>query len=144
MNQQRINSMLGESIGKFNDRDFSLAAVKEEKLSTSLRHFAGIGIENRSIRRESIVLRRSGPQRGSENYNPPSASLGHEGIHRRVSSTLPIVPSSAVALTGSGAVEITDGFSGETNLPDSARVEEVSEYLANETIAQLRAAGLRD
>ena len=110
---------------------------EEPKRSTSFRHFVGIteiqanlliGILNtsRAIQQESLeILRRAiGNRFGS--FNVPSGSVG-------ISS----------ALTGTNTIEINNIFNGAVNLTDRERVTEVAEELANETIAQLRAAGLR-
>ena len=110
---------------------------EEPKRSTSFRHFVGIteiqanlliGILNtsRAIQQESLEIWRRliGSRFGSSIL--PSGSVG-------ISS----------ALTGTGRIEINNIFNGAVNLTDRERVTEVAEELANETIAQLRAVGLR-
>ena len=105
---------------------------EEPKRSTSFRHFVGIteiqanlliGILNtsRAIQQESLeIWRRAIGNRFGSNYVP-----------------------SGQALTGTNRIEINNIFNGAVNLSDKERVTEVAEELANETIAQLRAAGLR-
>ncbi|MCH7886623.1 MAG: hypothetical protein IIA58_01505 [Candidatus Marinimicrobia bacterium] len=190
MNQHRINSMLGESVGDFNGRGFFLADVREAilsvtgtheelrlyiesarregslfgprkhkpnpddggerlneeddndpKRSTSFRHFVGIteiqanlliGILNtsRAIQQESLeIWRRFIRTRFNSSGILPGTSLPAGG--------------SDISGTNLPAIEINNIFNGEINLADSAQLTEVAEDLANETIAQLRAAGLR-
>ena len=177
MNQHRINSMLGESVGHFNGRGFFLADVREvlrlvdqtheggrigpnelmlkvadgerpinqddnePKRSTSFRHFVGsteiqanllIGIldTSRAIHQESLeISRRFKRTRFDSSEILPGTSL----------------PAGASDISGTNhpSIEINNIFSGEINLADSGEVTEIAEDLANETIAQLRAAGLR-
>ncbi len=137
--------------GRFGHKEFKLKIVdgegtiineddKEPKRSTSFRHFVGIteiqanlliGILNTSrvIQQESLDLWKRYLQGGLESFNLPSGQA--------------IVPPTAAALTGTSTIEINNIFNGETNLSDRGRVTDVAEDLANETIAQLRAAGLR-
>ncbi len=153
MNQHRINSMLGESVGDFNGRGFFLADVRkalrsvnqtpedEPKRATSFRHFAGnaeiqanllIGFLNssRTIQQESLeIWRRFAGTRLDSPGILPGTSLPAGG--------------SDISGTMRPSIEINNIFSGAVNLTDSGRVTEVAEDLANETIAQLRAAGLR-
>lgn len=105
---------------------------EEPNRSTSFRHFVGIteiqanlliGILNasRAIQQESLEIWRR-------------AFLGRFG---------PDYVPSGQALTGTGRIEINNIFNGAVNLSDRNHVTEVAEELANETIAQLRAAGMR-
>ena len=112
---------------------------EEPKRSTSFRHFVGIteiqanlliGILNtsRAIQQESLEIWRKAIGNRFGSFNVPSGSGG---------------VSSAQALTGTNTIEINNIFNGAVNLSDREKVSEVAEELANETIAQLRAAGLR-
>ena len=104
----------------------------EPKRSTSFRHFVGIteiqanlliGILNtsRAIQQESLeIWRKAFLGRFEPNYVP-----------------------SGRALTGTNTIEINNIFNGAVDLSDTRHVTEVAEDLANDTIAQLRAAGLR-
>lgn len=178
MNQHRINSLLGESVGDFNGRDFFLADVREAlrsidqtheggrigskelmlkvadgeerpiseddnepKRSSSFRHFVGsteiqanllIGIldTSRAMHQESLeIWRRFKRTRFDSSEILPGTSL----------------PAGASDISGTirPSIEINNIFSGAVNLADSGEVTEIAEDLANETIAQLRASGLR-
>ena len=153
MNQHRINSMLGESVGDFNGRGFFLADVREasrstdetpddlQKSSTSFRHFAGS-----TVIQANLLI---GNLNSSRAMQQESLEILRKFISSRFDSsgTLPVRPHSAgssdISGTNRPSIEINNIFSGADNLTESGRVTEVAEDLANETIAQLRAAGLR-
>lgn len=134
--ERRVGGRFGrkELIPKLADGEERIITEDDEepKRSTSFRHFVGIteiqanlliGILNtsRAIQQESLeIWRRAIGNRFGSNYVP-----------------------SGQALTGTNTIEINNIFNGAVNLSNRERVTEVAEELANETIAQLRAAGLR-
>ena len=134
--ERRVGGRFGrkELIPKLADGEERIITEDDEepKRSTSFRHFVGIteiqanlliGILNtsRAIQQESLeIWRRAIGNRFGSNYVP-----------------------SGQALTGTNTIEINNIFNGAVNLSDKNHVTEVAEELANETIAQLRAAGLR-
>jgi len=111
-----------------NDLTGSLTGTVDETRSTSFRHFVGIteiqanlliGILNtsRAIQQESLDLWQN-------------VMVGGERI-------------SSIGEQGERVVEVNNIFNGDISLSDSEKISTIAERLANETVSQMRAAGIR-